>query len=518
MKYFYLTTLVFFSFLSFGQCPTGSITLTSQAEVDAFAINYPNCTELNDSLTISGDDIVDLSPLSQITSIEFGIEITNNPLLENLDDLSLLTSNPIFILEISNNTSLTDISGLSNLSYDAGLQLSIRNNPLLNSLDGLQNIASTEDINIWNNDSLLNFDGLNNLTSTTSFTVYGNDSLINLFGLGSLEGSEIVLNNNSSLQNLVGLTSVFYGGVSLVDSNVQSLEGLEAVSSLGYLFLIDNAHLSDISSIENISSIGWLEIINNPNLSVCSLNPICDIIDLWNNTGNPNTVIIENNAPGCNSIPEVDLACGIIPINDECIDAITISLDQTFEAYNTNGTQSPQIPNCNDSANRVDVWFTFTTSDEGIFDIVVEGGTYNLQVWEGDCSSLTLVPNSCDMNEILDANLAYNTTYYLQVWSDELSRATGLFDVSVYNTTLSDQDFNFSEFVLYPNPTKSTLNFKANTIVDSITIFNAIGQKTLLVTPNNTIGTIDTSDLSSGLYFVEVKIGNNFNTFKIIKE
>src|SRR5687768_12748392 len=42
----------------------GDVTLSSQAEVDAF-----NCTEITGSLTISGADIVDLSPLNILTKV-----------------------------------------------------------------------------------------------------------------------------------------------------------------------------------------------------------------------------------------------------------------------------------------------------------------------------------------------------------------------------------------------------------------------------------------------------------------
>ncbi|MFA7650758.1 MAG: hypothetical protein WCY06_10565, partial [Flavobacteriaceae bacterium] len=62
MKTFY-QTLLLCSFLisshSFGQCPTGNVGLYSQADVNNFATNYPNCTEITGYLYISGSTITD---------------------------------------------------------------------------------------------------------------------------------------------------------------------------------------------------------------------------------------------------------------------------------------------------------------------------------------------------------------------------------------------------------------------------------------------------------------------------
>src|SRR5690606_5393100 len=58
-----------FSFTTLPQCPAGNVTLTSQAEIDDFATDYPNCTEVSGNLIIQGDNITDLTPLSNLTSV-----------------------------------------------------------------------------------------------------------------------------------------------------------------------------------------------------------------------------------------------------------------------------------------------------------------------------------------------------------------------------------------------------------------------------------------------------------------
>ena len=112
-----ILVLVFLPVLSFGQCPPDGL-FESQAEIGAFAINYPDCTQL-DELIIDGDDIVDLSGLNQILGVGNFVRIINNPQLQNLNGLnSSLEINYDFdwsgvSLIIENNAALTNISALS---------------------------------------------------------------------------------------------------------------------------------------------------------------------------------------------------------------------------------------------------------------------------------------------------------------------------------------------------------------------------------------------------------------------
>src|SRR5690606_16128662 len=100
-----------FSFTTLTQCPAGNVSLTSQEQIDTFATNYPNCTEVSGNLTIQGAN--NLTPLSNLTSVGGYLNIYNNLSLTSLNGLSNLTSvggN----LDIYDNLSLTNLDGLSN--------------------------------------------------------------------------------------------------------------------------------------------------------------------------------------------------------------------------------------------------------------------------------------------------------------------------------------------------------------------------------------------------------------------
>ena len=68
----------------------------------------------------------------------------------------------------------------------------------------------------------------------------------------------------------------------------------------------------------------------------------------------------------------------------------------------------------------------------------------------------------------------------------------------------------------YPNPVSNTLNIDTNLTINNIVIYNELGQFVF----ETKLKTIDTSGLSSGLYFVKVKTeeGTSYRTVKIIKK
>src|SRR5690606_36136991 len=146
--------------------PGGSVHLTSQTEVDAFATNYPNCTEVSGDLTIQGANITDLTPLSNLTSVGGYLYIYNNSNLTNLDGLSNLTSVGGY-LSIAYNSNLTNLDGLSNLTSVGG-DLEISYNSSLTNLDGLSNLTSVgADLVIYFNYSLTDISGLENINPST---------------------------------------------------------------------------------------------------------------------------------------------------------------------------------------------------------------------------------------------------------------------------------------------------------------------------------------------------------------
>jgi uncharacterized repeat protein (TIGR01451 family) len=322
---FILTTS---AYRSTAQCPVDTfLRFTMQAEIDAFLVEYPECTDYQGDVRIDNifvTDISNLQGLQNLTSIGGNFWFNNNYTLTSFSGLENLTSiggyftfwdnsgltnfsglenltsiggsfdiwdngnltsfsgleNLISIggaLSIYDNNTLSSLSGLENLTYIGG-GLSCGYNAVLSNMSGLDNLTSIGSFYINNNVALSNMNGLNNLTSIEGpFKINHNDALSSMNGLDNLTfiGGEFSFYANDALSSMSGLENLAYiGGNFRVDYNaaLSSLSGLESLTSIGGSFiLLDNFTLSSISSLENLTSIGEeLRISYNEELSSLS--------------------------------------------------------------------------------------------------------------------------------------------------------------------------------------------------------------------------------------------------------
>jgi len=226
-------------------CLPEGIVFTTQSQIDSFQENFPNCTE------IEGD-------------VFFG-EAEGNYSITNLDSLIVLKS-------IGGRLDIIRCENLNNLS----------------GLDSLKTVGSY--LTMWQNGSLNNLSGLISLTSIgEGFAIENNEQLISIEGLQSLTtvGGPMGINGNTSLTNLNGLNSL-----TEID---------------GFLSLMTNVNLVDISGIKNIdpnSIWEYLAIRHNYLLSDCAIYSICEHIATSNEL-----IVIDDNAEGCNSQAQVEIAC-----------------------------------------------------------------------------------------------------------------------------------------------------------------------------------------------------------------
>ncbi|MHC1778572.1 MAG: T9SS type A sorting domain-containing protein [Lentimicrobium sp.] len=361
-------------------CLPAGIYFFSQDQIDNFQANYPGCTEIEGDVTISGPNITNLDGLNVLTSIGSYLSIGNyeggNPALTSLSGLDNLTSIGGSLM-ITQNDAITSMTGLDNLTTIGG-DLSIYGNPALTSLSGLESLASIGGgLGIGYNDTLASLNGLESLAFIGGWlSISGNEALANLSGLESLTsiggGLEIQLNYAlNSLSGLENLTSIG-GGLHIGDNSggnpaLTSLNGLENLTSIGGdLAIYNNNALTSLSGLDNLTSIGgglhigdmyiggnpalaslvglasltsiggglYIEKNNaltsltgldnieaasitnlltrsNSSLSTCEVQSICDYLAAPNGT-----IQIINNAPGCNSFQEVQVACETVDVDE----------------------------------------------------------------------------------------------------------------------------------------------------------------------------------------------------------
>jgi len=105
-KLLYQVLFLLISSTSFSQsCLPEGIIFTSQAQIDSFQVNYPNCTEIEGEVEIGTDsvnnDITNLNGLIVLTSIRGSLWIHNNDFLPSLSGLNNLVTISGYLTYIS---------------------------------------------------------------------------------------------------------------------------------------------------------------------------------------------------------------------------------------------------------------------------------------------------------------------------------------------------------------------------------------------------------------------------------
>lgn len=90
-------------------------------------------------------------------------------------------------------------------------------------------------------------------------------------------------------------------------------------------------------------------------------------------------------------------------------------------------------------------------------------------------------------------------------------------DVYFDQGTLSTNDLTATSFKVYPNPVVDNLNIQSNEPVKTVSIYNVLGKLVHQSSPNTVSPSLDMGAYNSGIYFVEVTIGNSTRTVKVIK-
>ncbi len=170
-------------------------------------------------------------------------------------------------------------------------------------------------------------------------------------------GENIEIGGNEALSNLTGLNNLTsIGGDIWIGENtaLTSLTGLENLTTIGgSLEIFDNDALTSLVGIEHVeaASINSLSISYNSLLSACAVQSVCDYLVIPGSN-----VDIYDNAPGCNTIEEVEDACDSItsvknnivkpdltispnPIDDLSLLSVNIRSKSSVEVciYNTTG-------------------------------------------------------------------------------------------------------------------------------------------------------------------------------------
>jgi hypothetical protein len=245
-----------------GSCPTGTVTLNTQAQINNFINVYPGCTTL-DALVLDGPSITNLEGIGHLTSITGVFEVKN--------------------------TGLKSFKRLDKL-HTVG-EFIVKDNPALVRFSGTPKLATViGSIIIENNPSLIHFDKLHTINSV---------------------GEDIILSNLPSVEDFVGMHNIqSLNGTLQIDncSGLASLEGFEGMTQLNAIVIDNNNNLSNISALGNVDagSLNSLTITDNSALSACSISSVCGFVG--QTIGAPNGDISGNDST-CADANQVQTVC-----------------------------------------------------------------------------------------------------------------------------------------------------------------------------------------------------------------
>ena len=71
---------------------------------------------------------------------------------------------------------------------------------------------------------------------------------------------------------------------------------------------------------------------------------------------------------------------------------------------------------------------------------------------------------------------------------------------------------------MFPNPTSDNVTITAKSIIESVSVYNVLGQEVMTTSPKADSVTINISDFQSGVYLVKSTVDGTTSTSRIIKK
>lgn len=142
-------------------------------------------------------------------------------------------------------------------------------------------------------------------------------------------------------------------------------------------------------------------------------------------------------------------------------------------------------------------------------DLVVEGQSIQ---WYDAAIGGNLLPG----NTLLQNNFTYYASQTVNNCESRMSNPVRL-AVHVYDLTLSNVGFLQNNLKVYPNPTHQFLTISNSYKIEQVIVRNSLGQKVLEVYPNQKEYTLNTTQLLSGIYMLDIKSEKQSQTLKVVK-
>tara|TARA_B110001452_G_scaffold252861_1_gene243056 strand:- start:262 stop:660 length:399 start_codon:yes stop_codon:yes gene_type:complete len=127
-----------------------------------------------------------------------------------------------------------------------------------------------------------------------------------------------------------------------------------------------------------------------------------------------------------------------------------------------------------------------------------------LDNYDGDITSSIVEVSTVNTAVVGTYAVTYNVTDTNENTAIEVTRTVNVEDTLALDST------EINSVSVYPNSTASEWTIESSRVINTLTLFNLLGQKVLDQTVNDTKVNIDASNLKTGVYILKV----NKNTIK----
>jgi hypothetical protein len=248
----------------------------------------------------------------------------------------------------------------------------------------------------------------------------------------------------------------------------------------------------------------------------------------WQGDGSTTYYILVHGFGSAQGDFSINLACTPVPPPNDMI-VNSIDVDEIGFPYTDPAVAMPAATteNGNPTGCAIDgangVWYNFVAAGNGTAtaSIVSPAGASFIVFYkapdenavETDLEYFYQIGNQCAPGTTANINTEAGQAYYLFVVN-----TGGITDIVIDGTNLGTADNTIEGFSYYPNPASEVLILNSIDMIDTVSIYNILGQEVIGMDVNATTGTVNVSSLTTGTYIMKVSVNGEIGTYQIIKE
>ncbi len=244
--------------------------------------------------------------------------------------------------------------------------------------------------------------------------------------------------------------------------------------------------------------------------------------------GNSTYYILVQGFGGATGNFELSMNCIPVPPPNDMI-ANSIDVDEIGFPYTDPDVAMPAatVEAGNPTGCNIDgalgVWYNFVSEGDGevTASIVTPAGPSSVTFYYAPDENATesdlelVLQNS---NQCVSGTSAMITTDPGQAYYVYVVNQGGRTDITIDGVNLGTDENTIEGFSFYPNPADTTLNLRAVDNIETVALYNILGQKVIDQTIGATSSEINIASLAAGTYVMKVTVNGETGTYKVLKK